>query len=106
MTDTLPRQVYLHFLLRLPYLYFSRVDRIFQEADLTLEEVKEMALQASAEDNKTFQYNILDMGLYYHPEGTNLSPAYQRLKSAWEHFIDNLMREWKTLNIVSVLLLS
>ncbi|KAF9449384.1 hypothetical protein P691DRAFT_568995 [Macrolepiota fuliginosa MF-IS2] len=104
--ETLPRQIYLHFLLRLPSLYFSRVNRIFQEADLTMEEIKEMALQASAEDNKTFQQNMLNMGYYYHPETSNLSPAYQRLKTGWEQFIDNLMREWKTLNIISVLLLS
>jgi hypothetical protein len=27
-------------------------------------------------------------------------------KSTWESFVDSIMREWKTLNIVSVLLLS
>jgi hypothetical protein len=107
ITDALPRQIYLHFLLRLPSLYFSRVKRIFQETDLTIEEIKEMALQATAEDNKTFQYNMLNIGhYYYHSEATNLSPAYRRLKDGWEHFIDSLMREWKTLNIISVLLLS
>lgn len=73
LTDTLPRQVYLHFLLRLPYSYFSRVNHIFQEADLVLEEIKEMALQASAADNKAFQYNMLEVGYYDYPEVTNLS---------------------------------
>ncbi|KAF9449378.1 hypothetical protein P691DRAFT_667543, partial [Macrolepiota fuliginosa MF-IS2] len=32
--------------------------------------------------------------------------AYLRLKKNWEDFIDNLLREWKTLNIISGLLLS
>ncbi|KAJ3564440.1 hypothetical protein NP233_g8292 [Leucocoprinus birnbaumii] len=106
VTATLPRQIYLHFLLRLPSLYFSRVDRIFKATNLTMEEIKEMALQATAEESKNIQYDMLQGGHQLVPEPTKLSPAYQSLKSGWEHFIDNLMREWKTLNIVSVLLLS
>ena len=35
-----------------------------------------------------------------------VSPALLRFKGSWETFIDSLMREWKTLNLVSVLLLS
>jgi hypothetical protein len=35
-----------------------------------------------------------------------VSPALARFKNSWEAFIDNLMREWKTQNIVSALLLS
>ncbi|KJA14139.1 hypothetical protein HYPSUDRAFT_220615 [Hypholoma sublateritium FD-334 SS-4] len=31
---------------------------------------------------------------------------YERFKATWESFIDNVMREWKTFNILSVLLLS
>ena len=33
-------------------------------------------------------------------------PQYERLKVTWESFIDSIMREWKTFNIISVLLLS
>ncbi|TFK25135.1 hypothetical protein FA15DRAFT_591189, partial [Coprinopsis marcescibilis] len=32
--------------------------------------------------------------------------AYENLKNTWECFIDSVMREWKTFNIISVLLLS
>ncbi|PFH46375.1 hypothetical protein AMATHDRAFT_155284 [Amanita thiersii Skay4041] len=35
-----------------------------------------------------------------------VSPALIRFKNSWEFFIDSLMREWKTLNVVSALLLS
>jgi hypothetical protein len=35
-----------------------------------------------------------------------VSPALARFKNSWEEFIDSLLREWKTLNIVSALLLS
>lgn len=34
------------------------------------------------------------------------SPAYDSLRRTWEGFIDSVMREWKTFNIISVLLLS
>ncbi|KAI5823385.1 hypothetical protein K523DRAFT_255273 [Schizophyllum commune Tattone D] len=36
----------------------------------------------------------------------NVSPALARFKNNWEGFIDSLIREWKTLNLVSALLLS
>lgn len=91
-TSILPRQMYLHCLLRLPYMYFSRVDQIFVDAQLTLEEIKEMALRDSVDGRHGRRYKM--------------PKAYSRLKKNWEDFIDNLMREWKTLNIISGLLLS
>lgn len=103
MTYTLPHQVYLLFLFRLPALYSSRVARIFQEAGLEVEEIEEMAAQASVEENKNFQYSMLDKG--YLPETTFLSPPFMRFRVAWEFLVDKLVREWETLNIVSVLLL-
>ena len=96
---TMPREVYLHFLLRLPSLYFSRVARIFEEADLTLPEIKKMALE-TASQGKNAQFDIHAF------ESKNVLPEYERLKSTWEAFIDSVMREWKTFNIISVLLLS
>ncbi|KAF7770741.1 hypothetical protein Agabi119p4_6715 [Agaricus bisporus var. burnettii] len=98
LTDVLPHQAYLHCLLRLPYLYFSRVEQIFDSANLTLEQMKHMALQISVhggggddDDGKVT------------PE---IPKGYSRLKKSWERFIDSLLREWKTLNIISGLLLS
>ncbi|KAF5374277.1 hypothetical protein D9758_004578 [Tetrapyrgos nigripes] len=35
-----------------------------------------------------------------------VSPALMRFKMSWEGFVDSLMKEWKTLNVVSTLLLS
>jgi hypothetical protein len=35
-----------------------------------------------------------------------VSPALMRFKYSWEMFVDSLLREWKTLNVVSALLLS
>jgi hypothetical protein len=36
----------------------------------------------------------------------NVSPALARFKRSWENFVDSLVREWKTLNVLSALLLS
>ncbi|KJA18069.1 hypothetical protein HYPSUDRAFT_45651 [Hypholoma sublateritium FD-334 SS-4] len=98
---TLPRQIYLHLLLRLPSLYFSRVARIFEEADLTLPEIKKMALETASQGSPdSFDALSFEAGI------TAVPPQYERLKTTWESFIDSVMREWKTFNIISVLLLS
>ncbi|KXN85211.1 hypothetical protein AN958_11576 [Leucoagaricus sp. SymC.cos] len=93
LTSILPRQIYLHCLLRLPYMYFSRVDQIFVDANMTLEEIKEMALREGVADQERGRLS-------------QMPKTYLRLKQSWEYFIDNLLREWKTLNIISGLLLS
>ena len=95
-----PKQMYLLLLLRLPSLYFSRVARIFEEADLTLPEIKKMALE-TASQGLTHEYEI-EMAF----ESSSVPPVYKRLTSTWEFFIDSVMREWKTFNIISVLLLT
>ncbi|KAJ3562317.1 hypothetical protein NP233_g9650 [Leucocoprinus birnbaumii] len=100
--DTLPRLAYSYVLLRLPSLYFSRVARVFEDADLTMPEIKRMALELANARSEDVHQAVF----------TNLShkaPAtspFWTLKSNWESFIDSLLREWKTLNIISVLLLS
>ncbi|KAF9449379.1 hypothetical protein P691DRAFT_653906, partial [Macrolepiota fuliginosa MF-IS2] len=75
-------------------MYFSRVNQIFVDAHLTLEEIKEMGLRDSAG------------GQPAHIRRSKMPKTHSRLKKNWEEFIDNLMREWKTLNIISGLLLS
>lgn len=98
LSDTLPRQIYLYFLLRLPAFYFSRVARIFEEADMTMAEIKGMAYDTLGP--------IAAPGSIL-PDWDRTIPALNsRLKNTWESFIDSLIMEWKTQNIVSVLLLS
>lgn len=124
-TDTLPRQIYLHLLLRLPALYFSRVVRIFEEAEVSKQEIQKM-IDACAPDGD-FDPAIEEFrgrrtmspagtmrgkaepqrAFLPFPEEWNpptVSPALARFKQSWEQFVDSLMREWKTLNLVSALL--
>ncbi|KIK00476.1 hypothetical protein K443DRAFT_610856 [Laccaria amethystina LaAM-08-1] len=102
LLDTVPRQIYLHFMLRLPSLYFSRVTRIFEDAEMSMPEIKKMALEATSGWKDPAK--DLNRGFIFDPQ--ELTPPYASLQNSWQNFIDSLMREWKTLNIISVLLLS
>ena len=98
LLDTLPRQIYLNLMLRLPQLYFTHVIRIFEDAEMSMPEIKKMALGANNYLKDPTISNTLESGF--------ASPRYDNLKRSWSAFIDSLMREWKTMNIISVLLLS
>jgi hypothetical protein len=98
LLDTLPRQIYLNLMLRLPQLYFSHVIRIFEDAEMSMPEIKKMALGANNYLKDPTTSKILESGF--------ASPRYDNLSRSWRAFIDSLMKEWKTMNIISVLLLS
>lgn len=99
--DTIPRLLYSYALLRLPSLYFARVARVFEDADLSMPEIKRMALELANQYTENV-HQVLFTNL------SNQAPPsspFWDLKTNWESFIDSLLREWKTLNIISVLLL-
>jgi len=95
MLETLPRTMYIYFLLRLPSFYFRRVARIFEDADMTLPEIKKMAIETAVQGQ--FDFHMMEL---------STPPQYERLTTTWQTFINDVMREWQTFNIVSVLLLS
>lgn len=103
-TKEIAQEIYNLFLLRLPSLYYLRVIRIFTEADLTLGQLKKMVLVTAAEEKSTglTTGNPVDIG----GQKESIPPAFDKLKQTWESFIDSVMREWKTFNVISVLLLS
>ncbi|KAF9449703.1 hypothetical protein P691DRAFT_774475 [Macrolepiota fuliginosa MF-IS2] len=104
VTDVLPRQIYLHLLLRLPSLYFTRFNQILSDANLSLMEMKDMALRALAADSTAIRF-LRTVRSGRNPEYRQvLPPAYQQMKERWELFIDGLLEEWRTLNLVSALL--
>ncbi|RXW21560.1 hypothetical protein EST38_g4299 [Candolleomyces aberdarensis] len=102
--DVIPRQLYLHLLLRFPSLYFSRVTRIFHDANMSMSEIKQMALEV-ANSNEAMNKELLYQGIFPQ-ESATAPPSFINLRDSWQSFIDSLMREWKTLNIITVLLLS
>ncbi|KAF8917974.1 hypothetical protein CPB85DRAFT_1284294 [Mucidula mucida] len=138
ITDTLPRMFYLYTLLRLPALYFSRVARIFEDADVSRPDIQRMidtcsrpgynmplSSNVNVNANAARHATSTGVGLMGHVGAVPLvsdldvpitfpedwaapfvSPALVRFKHSWEAFIDSLLREWKTLNVVSALLLS
>ncbi|KAJ7605310.1 hypothetical protein FB45DRAFT_849141 [Roridomyces roridus] len=106
LVDTVSRQIYLHFLLRIPSLYFTRVTRIFEDAQLSLPDIKKMA-RARAEQWNPAENPAWTTTFIQQP---NLKEPLPRslliFRANWENFIDDLMSEWQTLNIISVLLMS
>ena len=146
--DTLPRELYLNLLLRLPAMYFSRVARIFEDADVSRPDIQRMINNsggaggpvpiapsagephgplhlrdsitgrltpggAAAAGVSTVAGAATPPSMTYLPlpfpdewSPPLVSPALVRFKHSWEDFIDSLLREWKTLNVVSALLAS
>lgn len=103
--DVLPRQVYLHLQLRLPSLYFSRVVRIYEDAAVSRPEIQRIINASERADTENVQGRTRIVGLPFTDEWV-ASPALARFKRSWEGFVDSLVREWKTLNVLSALLLS
>ncbi len=106
--DTLPRQLYLHVQLRLPSLYFSRVARIFEDAAVSRPEIQRIIDAVESVETENLQGRTRTVGLPFPEEWVppNVSPALARFKRSWESFVDSLVREWKTLNVLSALLLT
>ncbi|KAF6742560.1 hypothetical protein DFP72DRAFT_1053949 [Ephemerocybe angulata] len=100
--DQIPRQIYLYLLLRLPALYWSRVTRIFQDANMSMSDIKEMALELA--QNGDSERTLMEEGIL--PYMASRSSSFSNLRNSWHHFISSLLAEWTTLNIISVLLLS
>jgi len=105
--DTLPRQIYLHLLLRLPSLYFSRIARVYEDAELSRPDIQRLIDACAPQMRST----AIPPGVHFHPQPAlpladewttaHVSPALIRFKLSWEAFIKSLLREWKTFNLVS-----
>jgi len=124
ITDTFPRIVYLYFLLSIPSMYFTRVAYIFQDAEVSRPDIQRMIEAAVRNDNSprtNYAVSLLPVSvsqtiippmtvqpLPFPDEWAPgvVSPSLLRFKHSWEAFIDSLLREWKTLNVVSALLAS
>ncbi|KAG1724919.1 hypothetical protein EDB19DRAFT_1897842 [Suillus lakei] len=99
LMDTVPRQIYL----------------AFTDAELSRPDIQRL-IDACAPQLQNPSSSPIPPGAHYHPQPAlpladewtiaNVSPALIRFKHSWEAFIDSLLREWKTLNLVSALLLS
>ncbi|KAI6013285.1 hypothetical protein EDC04DRAFT_714789 [Pisolithus marmoratus] len=120
LMDTLPAQVYLHLMLRLPSSYFWRVVRAFQDAGVSQPDIDSL-LRICKTSNHTrdrrapvcpipqpIDICCRDHGLPLSEDWTteNAGPALVGFKNSWQSLTKSLLREWKTLNFASALLLS
>ncbi|KAF7329936.1 hypothetical protein MKEN_00257500 [Mycena kentingensis (nom. inval.)] len=90
------QQAYFLVLLRTPSLYFTRISRLFEDANVGLPDILRLVAEQPTEQD-AFQ-------IYSTP--ANLPTRILQFRTTWNNFIDSLMREWKTQNVVSALLLS
>jgi hypothetical protein len=89
---------YLSFLLFIPRLYFSRVERILKSAEMSMEDMEHMVVVGLGKWNR----KVDRIPVYLH--NSPMYPAFMQFSSSWDLFIRSLMKEWKTFNLVSVLL--
>lgn len=79
-SNQIVRQIYSHFLLKLPSIYFTRISRVFKEAKISGEDIDNLTVMSASRDVEVFE-------------------------ERWTEFVGLLVEEWKTLNIISALLL-
>ena len=82
-------------MLRLPALYFSRVSRVFEDAALSMDDIRHIMATASHSQRMELEW-----------DEEALSSELRAFKATWREFIKSVVTEWKTLNVISVLLLS
>ena len=104
--QTIPTMLYLCLLLRLPALYFSRVARVFENADLSQRDIDRMAVARVSQWGRHPEAAPPGIWQYEPQPDEKVSVTLLQFKSSWEHFVENLLKEWKTLNVVSALLTS
>jgi hypothetical protein len=113
--DAIPRQLYLHIQLRIPALYYSRVIRVFKDAEVSMPDIQRMLYNsprgpgyetwAQGLPSTTFTLQSIPPNVYL------TSNELDSLKTAsfwrsWTEFIDSLIAEWQTQTIVNGLLIS
>lgn len=99
LLSQLVRQLYRHFLLRLPSIYFTRVSRVFEDAEVSRPEVQRMIEGRNIGEAYRWPAD-------YEWVAPNVSPSLIRFKESWESFVESVLKEWKTLNVVSTLLMT
>ncbi|KAI0036231.1 hypothetical protein K488DRAFT_82340 [Vararia minispora EC-137] len=112
---TIPKEIYFILLLRLPQFYFSRVKRVFDSAELSQNDIERIYYATAQEWQKKHRKKRVSVsvlpnlnwdGSGMDGEGIHITSAMRSFKASWEEFIDSLLREWSTLNIISALLVA
>ncbi|TFK68338.1 hypothetical protein BDN72DRAFT_960327 [Pluteus cervinus] len=99
--DVIFRQLYWHLLLRVPEVYWSRVSRMIQAADIPDAELASLLYEVKV-NHPGFASSCYTLPM---SNAKWSSESYLQLEHSWENFLDSAMREWKIMNLVSVLLL-
>ncbi|KAL1697104.1 hypothetical protein GGG16DRAFT_33192, partial [Schizophyllum commune] len=99
ITFTLPVFIYHLLLFQMPRLYFGRVARVLSDAGMTMDDLDLLGDTSNYSDAEPAAPHLSQGSLDEHQQ------TLQRFRASWTLLINNLSREWKTQNIISVLLL-
>ena len=86
LLDQFFRQIYIHMLLRIPSMYFTRISRMSKVAIMRSQVVDTVITRIGRKKTPLRRVDYF--------------------KKEWEVFVRGVVKEWETLNIVSVLVLS
>ena len=116
LTYKLWQSMYQTILFRMPVFYYGRVSRVLEDADMSMAEVHKLARTTTAEwAAKGFEERkealerlrrISNWTMVPQHASNWVTPAMERFRDSWESFIHSLLREWKTQNVISALLIS
>ena len=96
----IPNQVYLCMMLRIPAFYFGRVARLFEGGGLRTEDIRYMIATSHVQRMR------LESESESNDPALAMRPVLRAFMIRWDQFISILVEDWKTLNLISALLLS
>ena len=98
---TLICQACLWFQMRLPLIYFLRVSRIIKKSGISMADYSQLKQSSTDQDMLDICKTLSVIAL------PNIQHAHsmRRFRKKWKEFVEQCVKEWKNLNIVSALLL-
>jgi len=80
-------------LLGLPAHYYFRFQRVFRDADISIEEIETGFLELAAHRKSGCKHE------------KSKRPKYEHFEHMWKDFILSLVKEWELLNVIAAIFL-
>jgi hypothetical protein len=102
--DSIPRQVYSTVgFLQIPTFYQMRVFRAFEDVGMSIPEIRGAMLDIT---QQKLEGDNPDKTRPRRPSSKSDAKKFKKLLEAWKEFVETVVKEWETFNIISALLLS
>lgn len=102
--DSIPHQVYSTVgFLQIPTFYQMRVFRAFEDVGMSVPEIRGAMLDIT---QQKLEGDNPDKTRPRRPSSKSDAKKFKKLLEAWKEFVETVVKEWETFNIISALLLS